>query len=234
MRPTAGSAKALSGGICHVGSSRVRCPTRSCVRSHPARSRASDTNDHALTCGYAMGCHYAIRIRRSGSWCVGFRPVAVCCLLGHISRFPPDHVLVSNAGPAAGRGLPAGSAAVRPGSPGTASPTPSPGLPYHLPCTGSTGIACSLVTYQNSGQVRALLYVGCQPVRSFRILGRPDRYSPHCSVLRRLSTRPVPLGHGSQPFPADRRTTRRQQSPARPTPSLACPGCAACSGPATA
>ena len=82
-------------------------------------------------------------------------------------------------------------------------PHASAGLPYRLLRMGSVRIACSLVTYPNSGQVGALLYIECQSVRSLRILRWRDSYTPHCSVLSRVSARPVPLGHGSQPFPVE-------------------------------
>ena len=90
-------------------------------------------------------------------------------------------------------------------------PDASAGLLYHLLCTGSVEIPRRPVTYRNSGQVGALRYIECQSFRSVRLLGRRDRYGPHCSVLSCLSARPVSIGHGSSPFPLDRSTTRWQQ-----------------------
>ena len=75
-------------------------------------------------------------------------------------------------------------------------PDASAGLPYHLLCMGSIGIARSLVTYRNSGQLGALLYIECQPLGPLRILGRRDS----CALHRPVSTRSVPLGHESQPL----------------------------------
>jgi len=95
-------------------------------------------------------------------------------------------------------------------------PDASAGLPYHLLCTGSIGIAGSLVTYRNSGQVGALLYIERQSLRSLRILRRRDSCTPHRSVVSRVSARSVRLGHGCQPFPVDRSTTRWQQGQAPP------------------
>ena len=60
---------------------------------------------------------------------------------------------------------------------GNGQPDASAGLPYHLLCAASSRVSWGLVTYRDSRQVGALLYIECQSFRSFRLLGRRHGYS---------------------------------------------------------